>query len=146
MWWNGPIPEEPQMARPTTLTFTTADRGAPAAERSEHPDPRVRPRMDVLRLIRPGGTRSRAGRLAGVSEATVARYIAIFRRHGVAGRREFHRVKPAGALEAHRPVLEAEFRARPPHTVAGAAARIEKLTGVRRKETQVRVFPKKVSV
>lgn len=133
------------MPRSTTLTFTIADLAALGTERSEHPDPRVQQRMEVLWLISQGETRARCGQLAGVSKATVARYIAIFRQHGVAGLRAFHWGKPVGALESHRTTLEAEFRERPPHTVAEAAERIEALTGVRRKETQVRVFLKNVS-
>ncbi len=133
------------MARRTTLTFTAADLDALGTERYEYPDPRVQKRMEVLWLVSQGETQARCGQLAGVSKATVARYIAIFRRHGVAGLRAFHWVKPVSALEAHRRTLEAEFRERPPHTIAEAAERIETLTGVRRKETQVRVFLKKVS-
>ncbi len=133
------------MPRRTTLTFTTADLAALGTERYEHPGPRVPQRMEVLWLISQGETQARCGQLAGVSKATVARSIAIFRRHGVAGLRGFQWVKPVGALEAHRTTLEAEFRERPPRTVAEAAERIETLTGVRRKETQVRVFVKKVS-
>ena len=133
------------MPRRTTLTFTADDRRALAAERYEHPDPRVQQRMEVLWLISQGETQARAGQLAGVSKATVARYVAVFRKDAVAGLRTFHWVKPTSVLEAHRPTLEAEFRERPPHTIAEAADRIETLTGVRRKETQVRVFLKKVS-
>jgi transposase len=133
------------MPRRTTLTFTPADLSALATERYEHPDPRVQQRMEVLWLISQGETQARAGQLAGVSQATVARYVALFRTDGVAGLREFHWVKQTSVLEAHRPTLEAEFRVRPPHTVAEAADRIETLTGVRRKQTQVRVFLKKLS-
>ncbi len=133
------------MPRRTTLTFTTDDRRDLATERYEHPDPRVQQRMEVLWLISQGETQAHAGQLAGVSKATVARYVALFRQRKVAGLREFHWVKPTSVLEAHRPTLEAEFRERPPHTIAEAADRIEKLTGVRRKQTQVRMFLKKVS-
>ena len=42
----------------------------------------------------------------------------------------------------HRPTIEADFQQRPPATVAEAAARIEALTGIRRKPTQVRQFLK----
>ncbi len=92
-----------------------------------------------------GETQARAGQLAGVSEATVGRYVALSRRRGVPGSREFHWVKPTSALVAHRPALEAEFRERPPHTVAEAIQRIAVLAGVRRKGTQVRAFLKNVS-
>lgn len=132
------------MATRSPLVFTDDIRHTLATERYQHPDPRVQRRLEVLWLLSQGETQVRAGQLAGVSIATVERYVALFRRHGVAGLREFHWVKPTSALESHRPTLEAEFRVRPPHTVAEAAQRIEALTGVRRKETQVRMFLKKV--
>lgn len=84
--------------------------------------------------------------MAGVSKATVERYVALFRRSGIPGLREFLWVRPVSVLEKHRSALEPEFRERPPHTVAEAIRRIEALTGVRRKETQVRAFLKKVLV
>ncbi|MDY3555482.1 hypothetical protein R5W24_004625, partial [Gemmata sp. JC717] len=101
--------------------------------------------MEVLWLISQGEIQVRSGQLAGVSKATVARYIGIFRRHRVAGLRALQWGKLVGALEAHRTTLEAEFRERPPHTVAEATERIATLTEVRRKETQVRVFLKTVA-
>jgi len=133
------------MATRTALAFSDNDRSTLAAERYEHPDHRVQRRMEVLWLLSQSETQARAGQLAGVSKATVERYVALFRKSGVAGLREFHWVKPTSVLESHRPSLEAEFRERPPHTIAEAMQRIETLTGVRRKETQVRVFLKKVS-
>ena len=133
------------MAARVPLTFSDDDRSTLATERYRHPDPRVQRRMEVLWLLSQGETQVRAGQLAGVSKATVERYVALFRRHGVPGLREFHWVKPTSALEAHRSALEPEFRERPPHTVAEAIQRIEALTGVRRKATQARVFLKKVS-
>jgi transposase len=133
------------MATRSALAFSDDDCRTLAAERYQHPDPRVQRRMEVLWLLSQGETQARAGQLAGVSRATVERYVALFRRRGVPGLREFHWVKPVSALEEHRSALEPEFRERPPHTVAEAIQRIEALTGVRRKETQVRVFLKKVS-
>lgn len=132
------------MANRSALTFTDEDRHTLATERYQHPDPRVQRRMEVLWLLSQGETQARAGQLAGVSRATVERYVTLFRRSGVPGLGEFHWVKPVSVLAAHQPALESEFRERPPHTVAEAAQRIEAITGVRRRETQVRVFLKKV--
>jgi transposase len=132
------------MASRSPLVFSDDDRHALATERYQHPDPRVQQRMEVLWLLACGETQVRAGQLASVSKATVERYVAIFRKHGVAGLRQFRGVKPVSALEKHRNDLELEFRARPPHTIAEAMQRIEAITGVRRKETQVRLFLKKV--
>lgn len=101
MWWNRPTIEGGSRARHTTLTFSAADLEALGTERYEHPDPRVQQRMEVLWLISQGETQARSGPLAGVSKATAARYIAIFRRHGVAGLKACPWVRPVGALEAH---------------------------------------------
>jgi transposase len=131
------------MSAHTTLKFSDDSRIALSTERYEHPDPRVQQRMEVLWLISQGETRKRAGILAGVSMATVGRYIALFREGGIAALRQFNWVGPKSDLEAHRPVLEVEFRERPPHTVAEACQRIQELTGVERRQTQVRKFLKK---
>jgi transposase len=133
------------MATRAPLTFSDDDRSTLATERYHHPDPRVQQRMEVLWLLSQGETQARAGQLAGVSKATVERYVALFRSGGIPALREFLWVKPVSVLEKHRTALEPEFRERPPHTVAEAMQRIEALTGVCRKETQVRAFLKKVS-
>lgn len=48
--------------------------------------------------------------------------------------------RPRSALHRHQATIDAEFRRQPPATVAAAADRIEALTGVARKPTQVRQF------
>jgi len=131
------------MARRIELSFSEESLGILSSERYAHPDPRVQRRMEVLWLIGRGETQVRAGELAGVSTATVERYVAIYRAAGVAGLGEFHWAMPRSVLEDHRPTLEETFRENPPHTVSEACRRIEELTGVRRGETQVRRFLKK---
>jgi transposase len=133
------------MANRSKLVFSEDDLRALSAERYAHPDPRVQQRLEVLWLISQGETQVRAGELAGVSKATVERYVARFRAQGVAGLREFHWVKRVSVLEAYRSSLEASFREQPPHTVAEACQRIKDLTGVQRGESQVRAFLKKCS-
>lgn len=136
---------ESGMAARTPLVFDPDTLRILSAERYEHPDPRVQQRMEVLWLVSQGETRARAGTLAGVSKATVVRYLSLFRQGGVDGLRRFHWVRPTSVLENHRPALEVEFQERPPHTVAEACERIKELTGVERGETQVRMFLKKSS-
>ncbi len=132
------------MATRSPLTFSPEDRRVLSSERYTHPDPRVQRRMEVVWLISQGETQARAGVLAGVSKATVERYVAIYRSGGVTGLRRFHWVKPVSVLETHRGSLEESFREHPPHTVAEACERIKALTGVERGETQVRAFLKTV--
>ena len=132
------------MAKRQPLSFSQEDLGSLARERYEHPDPRVRKRMEVLWLLSRQVTHGEAARLAGVSRATAERYVGLYRRGGVAALRHFDWCKPVSEMEQHRDALEDSFRQRPPHTVAEACARIKEETGLERRPTQVRAFLKSV--
>ncbi len=125
------------------LTFSEQDQQSLHKERFEHPHPRVQQRMEVLWLVSQGLTYPQAARLAKVSEATVDRYVAVYREGGLEALREFKWRKPTSVLLDHRDSLEASFRQNPPHTVAEACQRIKEETGIERKPTQVRAFLKK---
>ena len=127
------------------LVFSNEERQALRRERFEHPHPRVQRRMDVLWFISLGETYSNAARLGDVSEATVDRYVAVYRERGIEGLKQFDWTGATSELVAHRDSLEELFRANPPHTTAEACQRIEEATGVKRGLTQVRKFLKKAS-
>src|SRR3954467_2778574 len=114
------------------LTFSEGERQALLPERFEHPHPRVQQRMEVLWLISQGLVYPEAARLAGVSEATVDRYVAIYRQGGLDGLRELHWGKGTSELLKYRASLEESFRQNPPHTVAEACQRIQDETGIER--------------
>ena len=107
------------------------------------PHPRVQQRMEVLWLISQGLLYPQAARLAGVSEATVDRYVAAYRQGGLEVLRELKWGKGTSDLLDHRDSLEESFRRNPPHTVAEARQRIKDETGIERGPTQVRAFLKK---
>jgi transposase len=126
------------------LTFSQANQQALHRERFEHPHPRVQQRMEVLWLISQGLIYAEAARLAAVSEATVDRYVAIYRQGGLAALRVCQWGKSStSALLEYRDSLEESFRQNPPHTVAEACQRIKDETGLERRPTQVRAFLKK---
>ena len=127
----------------TRLTFSEADQQALHKERFAHPHPRLQQRMEVLWLISQGLVYPEAARLAGVSEATVDRYVACYRQGGLEALRELSWGKGTSALLDHRESLEESFRQNPPHTVAEACQRIKDETGIERRPTQVRAFLKK---
>jgi len=109
-------------------------------DRFNHVDPLVQRRMEVLWLKAHHQTHETIATLAGVSRSTVQRLLDAYQIGGLAAARTFHWKVPTSALTPHRPLLEAEFAARPPHTVGEACERIKSLTGVERRETQVREF------
>jgi transposase len=125
------------------LTFSAEEQQALHKERFQHPHPRVQQRLEVLWLISQGLTYNQAARLAKVSEATVDRYVAVYRHGGLEALRQFQWRKPTSALLEHQHSLEESFRHNPPHTVAEACQRIKDETGIARRPTQVRAFLKK---
>jgi transposase len=131
------------MAKRVPLRFSEEDLKTLSQDRYEHPDPRVQKRMEVLWLLSQGERYQRAAWLAGVSRATVVRYVELYRTQGVDGLRRFDWHKPVSKLEEHRATLEESFQTDPPHTIAEAAVRIKELTGLNRKPTQVRAFLKR---
>ena len=127
----------------TRLTFSEEQREVLRRERFEHPHPRVQQRMEVLWFVSLGETYSKAARLAGVSDATVDRYVALYREQGIEGLKRFDWKGPTSKLVEHQASLEELFRAEPPHTTAEACQRMEDVTGLQRGLTQVRKFLKK---
>lgn len=122
------------------FVFTEEERKTINHERFHHPDPNVQRRMEILWLKAHDETHQRIAELAGVGRRTVQRVLDLFWEGRLEAVRQFHWHKPASALDPYRQTLEEEFRERPPHTVREACERIEKITGIRRKESQVRKF------
>ena len=111
-----------------------------AHDRFQHVDPLVQRRMEILWLKAHGQEHALIAQLAGVSRPTVQRVLDLYEAGGLPAVRRFHWKTRPSALAAHRPLLEAEFMTRPPHTVGEACQRIAQLTGVQRGPTQVRQF------
>ena len=124
------------------FTFDDEVRQTLAHQRYHHPDPRVQERMEIVWLKSQGEKHERIAVLAGVSRSTVQRTLDLYAEHGLDGLRTFHWEGQPSALAPFHDCLEAEFQARPPHTVAEACRRIAELTGVVRRPTQVREFLK----
>jgi transposase len=116
--------------------------GVVKAERESHPNVRVRQRMLVLWTLHCGLTRDKAAEVAGMGRATVERIVAAFREGGLDAVRRWNVKGPASEMAAYRDVIRKSFDDAPVRTVAEAADRIEKLTGLRRGPTQTRKFMK----
>ena len=111
--------------------------------RLKHEKVVVRRKMDVLWLLHHGHTRAEAAVITGVARGTVQRYVADYRNGGLEALFRSERTVPVSEMEDHREVLLASFRETPLRSVAEAAERIERLTGLRRGPSQVRQFLKR---
>lgn len=122
------------------IALTEAEQAVVNAEREAHPEAHVRRKMLVLWLLHCDLTRGKAAEVAGLGRATVQRYVAAYREGGLDGLRRWDVVGPVTALADHAEAIRASLTTTPVRTVAEACDRIEILTGVRRRPTQVRAF------
>ena len=114
-------------------------------DRSHHPVPHIQRRMELLRLAAHGLPRPDLIRLSGLSKATVQRRLEEYRDGGLDAVRRWNFRGRANGLAPHAATLGGPFARHPPATVADARGVIERLTGVRRGLTQVRLFLKKTA-
>jgi transposase len=122
------------------ITFSEADLQAIGHDRYHHPEPRVQRYMEILWLKHHGFTHDRIATLASVSRSTVQRCLDAYLEGGLERIREVAPKEAHSDLDDHRVSLEEYFTKHPPRSVKEAQDIIEKLTGIRRGETQVRHF------
>lgn len=122
------------------IALTDDEQQVVNAERDTHPDAPVRRKMLVLWLLHCGVTRERAATITGLGRATVQRYVAAYREGGLDGLRRWAVTGPVSDLAAHADTIRASLTANPVRTLAEACERIQQLTGLSRRPTQVRVF------
>jgi len=130
----------------THLEFTPEIIEALNYERFHHPVPLVQRRMEVLWLKSHGLPHAQIAVLGAISETTLREYFELYREGGVDGLKQVHFYRPESELVQHVNSLEEYFRVNPPASIKEAQSEIEKLTGIRRSETQVREFLKKNSI
>jgi transposase len=126
------------------IDFTDEQVAQLAHERFYHPHPRVQRKMEAVYLKAQGLPHREICRLTGICGNTLRSYLAEFVAGGVEGLKRFEAGGTISALEEHTDRLCEYFVEHPPHTVAEAAAALERLTGIRRSLTQVRQFLKRV--
>jgi transposase len=126
------------------VRLSESEQASVASERYSHPDWHVRRKMLVLWSVHAGLSRLQAAQVAGVGRATVQRYLATYRDGGLEGLRRGNVVGPVSELTNHIDAVKAALNETPVRTVAEAADRIERLTGLHRGLTQTRVFLKEI--
>jgi transposase len=108
--------------------------------RFTHPHHRVRKRLEVLWLKSQGLPHSEIRRLGQVSEATLVRYLKLYREGGLDKVRELRFYKQKSELEQYTLDIKVHFQDHPPATVKEAMGAIEKITGLKRSEVAVGHF------
>ena len=125
------------------IDFTDEQVTQLAHERFYHPHPRVQRKMEAVYLKAQGLPHQEICRLTGICGNTLRGYLAEFLEGGVERLKCFEAGGTVSALDKHTDPLCEYFVEHPPHTVAEAAAAVQRLTGIRRSLTQVRQFLKR---
>ena len=115
-------------------------------ERFFHPHPFTQRKLEALWLLHlklPQGVVIQA---VGVSRKTLDRWLTAYFDGGVEKLKEWDAGGCESELAEHRVSLEQLFRDQPPRSVAEAAQQIFDATGIRRGETQVRLFLKSLGM
>jgi len=108
-----------------------------------HPHPRVRLKMQVVLLKSQELRHHQIAAIAGVHPRTVRRYLEEFQEGGVDRLKELRFHQPHSELDRHAIELENYFVEHPPRSAREAQAAIQRLTGLRRSQTQIRKFLKR---
>jgi transposase len=123
-----------------TVHISAADADAASYEMFHHQDLIVQKRMLCLWLKYNGLQHEKIATILKCCRNTVGNYLSLYEKFGLAGLKELNYHKPTSKLDSHSATEEASFREHPPRSVREAAARIKKLTGIKRSLGRVRQF------
>jgi len=115
-----------------------------ACERYEHIHPRVCKRMDALHLKTKGVSNKQICNILDICENTLLGYFKMYNAGGVDELKKVKFNRPQSQLAAFNDSIEKYFTEHPPCSISEAASKIKALTGIERKETQVRKFLKSI--
>lgn len=128
------------------LQFSQEDIDQLYHERTTHPHPRVRQMMEVLYLKALGLPHQEICRITRITPTSLRRYLGLYKEGGIEALKQLNFYRPSSELAQHEATIRQAFTEKPPATVKEAVARIEKLTGIRREQSQVRAFMKKLGL
>jgi transposase len=128
------------------IEFSEQDLKTIKEERFSHPIPLVQRRMEVLWLKSQGLPHKQIAKLADVSDNALTKYLRLYRDGGLDAIRDVNFYRPQSDLEQHKVSIERYFLENPVASIAEARAKIKELTGIRRSNTQVGVFLRKLGL
>jgi len=126
------------------VNINEKDKEVFARERYEHIHPRVCQRMDALHLKSKGISNEQICNILGICNNTLLKYFKMYNAFGVDELRKINFNRPQSQLALYKDSIENYFIEHPPCSISEAASKIKELTGIERKETQVRKFLKSI--
>lgn len=112
-------------------------------ERYHHPHRRVQRKMSVVYLKSQGLKHKEIEILENICGNTQLEYLREYQEGGIERLKEIHFYSPKSELQEHVKSIEGYFKNNPPASINEAVAKIEEITGIKKKRESVRVFLKK---
>ena len=128
------------------LDFTQEDIDELNYLRFYHPDPMVMKRCETVYLKAKKLKTGQIHDLTGFDVKTIRSHLHLFKNGGIEALKHREPYRPKSELDKHKLSIEEEFRQRPPATIKEAGERIFQLTGIRRSDTRVEVFAKRMGM
>ena len=122
------------------LQLSPAEQGKVLRERFAHPNKIIQQRMETLHLRSLGKTYSEISQIIGCCEASVSKWLRIYRCEGLTGIKTLKYGREQSKLAKHREKLEKYFKEHPIPSIREAQVKIEELTGLKRSERVIREF------
>lgn len=129
-----------------TLNLSNAETQKLNYERFHYPSPIVQKRMHVVYLKSLSVPHKEIARLMDVHPNSVTNFIHIFKSSGIEGLKNLNYISPVSELENYASCIEKEFESHPPLSSKEAAHTIYTMTGIKRGQTQIRSFMKRIGM
>ncbi|MCB0847523.1 MAG: IS630 family transposase [Bacteroidetes bacterium] len=127
-----------------TLTISQADLQILKYKRFEQDSPILGKRLEVLWLKYLGYSHQEIARVSCVCLNSVSNYLRLYQSDGLAGILHLGYQGPVSELKQYESSIKTDLDQSPVQTIKEAAARIEKISGLKRSPTQIRVFLKQM--
>jgi transposase len=114
--------------------------------RYSHPDPVIQKRLDCIWLKHLQYKNTEIAKILNIHHDTVTDYVKRYQKGGIPELEKKNYRKDRSELNLHKTSILEDFTKNPPQTISQACMRIETLTGIKRKPTQVGRFMKKIGL
>lgn len=128
------------------IEFTPEEINTFAYERYHYPDPKIQKKLEALYLKSLGFQHQEICTICRICKTTLISYLRQYQEGGLERIKETHYPGQVNELQEHETTLKQYFETYPPQTSAEAQAAIEKMTGIKRSPTQVRVFIRSIGM
>lgn len=115
-------------------------------ERYHNENHKTQEKMEALYLKSKGLEHNEICKICDITRATLVKYLKVYVAKGLDGLKETKYKGQRSELSKHIIEIKEYFKNNPPSSTVEAQAKIQKITGIKRSPTQIRLFLKKLGM